>query len=158
MSEELGDDRLLIYIDHLKMVKADLEIRFRDLLDLDVPVWVVQPFQADVVSCELPIQEHLVDLKCDVEAQATFRTCGWGSMWTKYATRYPALWEKTKLLLLAFPTTYLVEQGFSQVLHMQSKYRNRLDLMASGALRLKLTSLQPAVKTLAGKHQAQGSH
>uniref|UniRef100_A0A3Q3B2L2 DUF4371 domain-containing protein n=1 Tax=Kryptolebias marmoratus TaxID=37003 RepID=A0A3Q3B2L2_KRYMA len=116
VSEEVTDDRLQIYVEHLKMVKADLEIRFRDLLDLDVPVWVVQPFQADVVDCELAIQEHLVDIQCNIEAQATFRTSGWSSMWAKYASRYPALWEKTKLLLLAFPTTYLVEQGFSQVL------------------------------------------
>ncbi|XP_071397542.1 zinc finger BED domain-containing protein 5-like [Centroberyx affinis] len=157
VSEALTDDRLLIYIDHLRMVKADMEIRFRDLLNLDVPVWVVQPFQADVTECEPAVQEHLIDIQCDDEAQATFRTSGWGSMWVKYAQRYPALWEKTRLLLLAFPTTYLVEQGFSQVLHMQSKYRNRLDLMASGALWLKLTSLQPAVKKLAENHQAQGS-
>ncbi|XP_071394012.1 zinc finger BED domain-containing protein 5-like [Centroberyx affinis] len=158
VSEALTDDRLLIYIDHLRMVKADMEIRFRDLLNLDVPIWVVQPFQADVTECEPAIQEHLIDIQCDDEAQATFRTSGWGSMWVKYAQRYPALWEKSRLLLLAFPKTYLVEQGFSQVLHMQSKYRNRLDLMASGALRLKLTSLQPAVKKLAENHQAQGSH
>ncbi|XP_071771056.1 zinc finger BED domain-containing protein 5-like [Centroberyx gerrardi] len=158
VSEALTDDRLLIYTDPLRMVKADMEIRFRDLLNLDVPVWVVQPFQADVTECEPAIQERLVDIQCDDEAKATFRTSGWGSMWVKYAQRYPALWEKTRLLLLAFPTTYLVEQGFSQVLHMQSKYRNRLDFMASGALRLKLTSLQPAVKKLAENHQAQGSH
>ncbi|XP_029281523.1 SCAN domain-containing protein 3-like isoform X2 [Cottoperca gobio] len=159
VSEALTDDRLLIYIDHLRMVKADMEIRFKDLLDLDVPIWVVQPFQADVVNkCEPAIQEHLIDIQCDDEAQATFLTSDWGSMWVKYAELYPALWEKIKLLLLSFPTTYLVEQGFSQVLHMQSKYRNRLDLMDSGALRLKLTSLQSAVKKLTEKHQVQGSH
>uniref|UniRef100_A0A096M6F6 DUF4371 domain-containing protein n=1 Tax=Poecilia formosa TaxID=48698 RepID=A0A096M6F6_POEFO len=130
VSEELTDDCLLIYVEHLKMVQADLAMRFRDLLDLEVLVWVVQLFQADVVDCEIAIQEHLVN----------------------------ALWEKARLLLLAFPTTYLVEQPFSQVLHMQSKYRNRLDSAASGALRLKLTSLQPATKKLAEKHQVQGSH
>uniref|UniRef100_A0A3Q3B2X0 DUF4371 domain-containing protein n=1 Tax=Kryptolebias marmoratus TaxID=37003 RepID=A0A3Q3B2X0_KRYMA len=112
------------------------------------------PFQADVVDCELAIQEHLVDIQCDIEFQATFLTSGWSSMWAKYASCYPALWEKTKLLLLAFPTTYLVEQGFSHVLHLQSKYRNHQDLVASGALQLKLTSLQPPIKKLAEKHQA----
>lgn len=158
MSEALTDERLLIYTDHLRMVNADLKVRFRDLLDLDVPTWVVQPFQADVVECEPAIQEHLIDIQSDDEAQAVFRTSGWGNMWVKYAQRYPALWEKARLLLLAFPTTYLVEQGFSQVLHMQSKYRNRLNLTSSGALRLKLTSLQPAVKKMAANHQGQGSH
>ncbi|XP_010775064.1 zinc finger BED domain-containing protein 5-like, partial [Notothenia coriiceps] len=158
VSEALTDERLLIYTDHLRMVNADLKIRFRDLLDLDVPTWVVQPFQADVAECEPAIQEHLIDIQSDDEAQAIFRTSGWGNMWVKYSQRYPALWEKARLLLLAFPTTYLVEQGFSQVLHMQSKYRNRLNLTTSGALRLKLSSLQPAVKKLAENHQAQGSH
>lgn len=158
MSEELTDDRLFIYVEHLKTVRADLKMRFWDLLDLEVPVWVVQPFQVDMVDCDIAIQEHLVDVQCDVEAQAIFRTFGWGSMWTKYATRYPTLWEKARLLLLAFLTTYLVEQGFSQVLHMQSKYRNRLNLATSGALWLKLSSLQPAIKKLAEKHQVQGSH
>uniref|UniRef100_A0A3P9NB26 HAT C-terminal dimerisation domain-containing protein n=1 Tax=Poecilia reticulata TaxID=8081 RepID=A0A3P9NB26_POERE len=104
------------------------------------------------VDCKIAIQEHLVDV------QAIFCTLGWGSMWTKYATRYQAFWEKARLLLVAFPTTYLVEQAFNQVLHMQSKYRNRLDLAASGALWLKLTCLQPATKKLAEKHQVQGSH
>ncbi|KAK9960341.1 hypothetical protein ABG768_008202, partial [Culter alburnus] len=158
VSEALTDDLLLVYTDHLTMVKANMEIRFRDLLNLDVPSWVVQPFQADVIESEAAIQEHLVDIQCDDEAQAIFRTSGWCSMWVKYAQQYPALWQKIRLPILAFPTTYLVEQGFSQVIHMQSKYRNHLDLHASGALRLKLTSLQPAVKKLAEKHRAQGSH
>ncbi|KAJ8010017.1 hypothetical protein DPEC_G00070600 [Dallia pectoralis] len=52
VSEAHTDGRVLIYVDHLKVVKADLEIHIRDLLDLDVPVWVVKPFQADVVHWE----------------------------------------------------------------------------------------------------------
>ncbi|ROJ30521.1 Zinc finger BED domain-containing protein 5 [Anabarilius grahami] len=123
VSESLTDDLLLVYTDHLTMVKADMEIRFRDLLNLDVPSWVVQPFQADVIECEPAIQEHLVDIQCDDEAQAIFRTSGWCSMWVKYAQRYPALWQKIRLLILAFPTTYLVEQGFSQVIHMRGRRR-----------------------------------
>ncbi|KAJ8010245.1 hypothetical protein DPEC_G00073000 [Dallia pectoralis] len=90
-----------------------------------------------------------------VEAQATFRTSGWGSCVPNM--RSLALWEKTRLLI-AFPTTCLVEQGSSHVLQIQSKYRNCLDLMASGTLQLKLTSLQFAEKKLAEKHQTQGSY
>ena len=33
---------------NLKTVKADVEIRFWDVANLDVPDWVTQPFQADV--------------------------------------------------------------------------------------------------------------
>uniref|UniRef100_A0A3Q3VYA2 HAT C-terminal dimerisation domain-containing protein n=1 Tax=Mola mola TaxID=94237 RepID=A0A3Q3VYA2_MOLML len=136
VSEALADEGLLVYIDHLRMVKADMGICFRDLLDLDIPIWVVQPFQVEVTQCEPAIQEHLFDIQSDDEAKAIFRTSGWGGMWAKYAKRYPALWEKMRLLLLAFPASYLVEPGFSHVLHMQSTYRNGLDLMASGTLHL----------------------
>uniref|UniRef100_A0A3Q3VS94 HAT C-terminal dimerisation domain-containing protein n=1 Tax=Mola mola TaxID=94237 RepID=A0A3Q3VS94_MOLML len=122
--------KAVIYcISETMMVKADMGICFRDLLDLDIPIWVVQPFQVEVTQCEPAIQEHLFDIQSDDEAKAIFRTSGWGGMWAKYAKRYPALWEKMRLLLLAFPASYLVEPGFSHVLHMQSTYRNGLDLM-----------------------------
>lgn len=105
MSEALTDDHLLIYTNQLRMVKADMEIRFRDLLNLDVPIWVVQPSQADMTECKPTIQEHLVYIQSDNAAQATLGYSGWGSMWVKYAQRYPALWEKTRLLLFAFLKT-----------------------------------------------------
>jgi len=59
-----------------------------------------------------------------------------------------------KLLLLAFPTTYFVEQGFCHVLNTRHKYRNRLDMNKTGgnAIRLKLSSLQIDLKKLADKH------
>nr|XP_054592103.1 zinc finger BED domain-containing protein 5-like [Nothobranchius furzeri] len=93
VSSKLTDEELLCYTEHLRMIKADMELRFRDLQNLQVPYWILEPFQ-----------------------------------------------------------------GFSQVLYMQSKYRNRLNLIASGALRLKLSSLNPSTKTLAANHQGQGSH
>ncbi|XP_051950665.1 zinc finger BED domain-containing protein 5-like [Xyrauchen texanus] len=154
----LTDNHLLRYTDHLRAVKADMEIRFRDLDQLDVPEWVMEPFQVDVSRTEDEIQETLIDLQNDEEAKSTFRTCGWRVMWATHGQRFPLLWKRIRLLLLAFPTSYLVEQGFSQALHMQTKYRSRLNLVTSGALRLKLTSLCPDVKKLAASHQAQGSH
>ncbi|XP_070408073.1 zinc finger BED domain-containing protein 5-like [Nothobranchius furzeri] len=126
VSSKLTDEELLCYTEHLRMIKADMELRFRDLQNLQVPYWILEPFQVDVFEKEPIIQEHLIDLQNDEEAQATFHTSGW--------------------------------QGFSQVLYMQSKYRNRLNLIASGALRLKLSSLNPSTKTLAANHQGQGSH
>ena len=158
MLDELTDGHLLVYSDHLKAVKADMEVRFRDLDQLAVPDWVMEPLQQDVASSEEAIQESLIDLQNDAEAMATFRTSGWRALWITHGQRFPQLWERVHLLLLTFPTSYLVEQGFSQALHMQSKYRNRLNLISSGALRLKLTSQCPDVKTLAANHQPQGSH
>ena len=99
-----------------------MEIRFRDFTNLDVPNWVVKPFQADIFQNEAAIQENLIDLENDREAQATFRTSGWHAMWAMQGQRFRTLWEKARILFLAFPTSYLVEQVFSQVLQMQPKY------------------------------------
>ncbi|XP_028440786.1 protein FAM200A-like [Perca flavescens] len=156
--DELTDNHLLRYADHLRAVKADMEIRFRDLEQLEVPEWVTEPFQTNASRSEAEIQETLIDLQNDEEAKATFRACGWRVLWAMHGQRFPLLWKRICFLLLAFPTSYLVEQGFSQALHMQTKYRSRLNLVTSGALRLKLTSLCPDVKKLAASHQAQGSH
>jgi len=69
-------------------------------------------------------------------------------------------WRKVKLLLLLeFPTTYVTEQGFKQLLHIPNKYRNRLDMNKTGgnATQIKLTNLQPALKNLQIKSQGQCS-
>ena len=74
------------------------------------------------------------------------------------ATTFPQLWEKARLYFIAFPTSYLVECGFSRVLHLLSKARNRLDVVQRGDLRLALTTLEPEVNKLAKLYQAQRSH
>ncbi|CAL8342268.1 unnamed protein product [Arctogadus glacialis] len=151
--DELTDGHLLVYTDHLKAVKAGMEVCFRDLDQLAVPDWVMELLQHDAASSEEASQESIIDLQNNAEAMATFRTSVWRALWLTHGQRFPQLWERFHLLLLVFPTSYLAEQGFSQALHMQSKYRNPLDLVSSGALRLKLTSQCPDVKTLAAGHQ-----
>ena len=125
---------------------------------MDIPFWVIQPFSCSAIEYEPVLQEQLIDLQSDVEAQCIFRESGWEKLWLKSSERFPVLWEKVRPLLFCFPTTYLAEQGFSQTLYMQTKYRNRLDLVKSGALCLKLTTLSPEVEYLAKSHQAQRSH
>jgi hypothetical protein len=62
------------------------------------------------------------------------------------------------LLLLSFPSTYLVEKGFSVVVQILTKQRNRLDICNKGDLRLALTNIEPDIATLATTHQAQDNH
>ena len=54
------------------------------------------------------------------------------------------------MLLLKFPTKYVAEQGFNQVLHMRNKYRNILDVNNTGGnvIWRKLTNLLAALKNL----------
>lgn len=68
------------------------------------------------------------------------------------------LWDKAELYVIALPTSYLVESGFSRVSQLLSKVCNRLDIVKGGDLRLSLTSMEPDIKKLAEQHQPQESH
>jgi hypothetical protein len=63
--------------------------------------------------------------------------------------------HKAKLYVIAFPTPYLVESGFSWMTYLLSKVRNRLDVVKKDDLRLSLTTLQPDIQQLSTVHQAQ---
>jgi len=60
---------------------------------------------------------------------------------------------------MLFPTTYVAEQGFNQVLHMRNKFCNHLDMNKTGGnvTQLKLTNLQPASKNLQKKARGKVS-
>ena len=77
---------------------------------------------------------------------------------TNDIAKYPLLRDKAQLYVIAFPSSYLVESGFSRVSHLLSKVRNRLDIVKRGDLRLSLTSMEPDIKKLTEQHQPQGSH
>ena len=75
-------------------------------------------------------------------------------------TKYPisTSFARNLKLLLPFPSSYLAECGFSAVNDLLLKKRNRLDITRRGDLRLKLTKLEPDIKSLCRRHDAQGSH
>jgi hypothetical protein len=139
-------------------VKEDVESRYEDLLALDVPMWITLPFDADPSNVEDSLQEELIELQCDSEAKSLFTLRGYQAMWIQMSCRYPNLWMKAELLFVAFPTTWLVEAGFSAVTVLLSKARNRLNITTAGDLRLYLTKCLPDIPSLVAKHQAQGSH
>ena len=105
------------------------------------------------------MQEPLIELQSDEIMRAKFQD-GKYNIWktNDVATKYPLLWDKAQLYVIAFPTSYLVESGFSRVSQLLSKARNRLDIVKRGDLRLSLTSMEPDIKKLVEQHQPQGSH
>ncbi len=60
----------------------------------------------------------------------------------------PVSWSKAEQLPITFPTTWQVESGFSVVVRMLTKPRNRLLITTSDDLRLRLTNLQPTFASL----------
>lgn len=160
ISSELTDEDLVVYVKHLKQLHDDMQARFSDLLQMTVPHWFVDPFVADSSDVDITLQESLVELQNDTTAQARFKHGGRQKLWlnNEMPLKYPLLWKEAKLFVLAFPTSYLVESGFSKVIFLLSSTRNRLDIEKRGDLRLALTTLEPNIENLAVLHQSQGSH
>ena len=159
VSSDLQDEDLELYGEYLENMHEDMQARFSDLLRMDIPTWVSIPFEVNVSEIDISLQEPLIELQSDEIMRAKYQD-GKYNIWktNDVATKYPLLWDKAQLYVIAFPTSYLVESGFSRVSQLLSKARNRLDIVKRGDLRLSLTSMEPDIKKLVEQHQPQGSH
>ncbi|KAL4148924.1 hypothetical protein QTP88_003062 [Uroleucon formosanum] len=149
---------LEIYCAHLESLKDDMSTRFKDINDLIIPEWVLNPFLADIQNLQPSIQEELLEVNHNEEAKIDFKHNGYELFWLKQKSMYPQLWKEVELLIMTFSSTYLVEKGFSAVQQLLTKSRNKLEICERGDLRLMLTSIEPDIISLAGNHQPQGSH
>lgn len=154
----IQDNDLQVYCDHLGMLHKDMSERFTDLLLIEIPDWVINPFSDAENVCQEAVEEELVGLKNDIELKPKFKK-SYHEFWLQkeISNRYPALWAIVKKLFVAFPTSYLVERGFSVVLKLLSQ-RNRLQIIDRGDLRLVLTSFPPDIEKLISHHQVHPSH
>ena len=114
-------------------------VRFHDLIQMDISDWILDPFSSQVENIDVSLQESMIDLQSDHQARARFSQ-GFHNLWLsiEMPSNYPLLWVNAKLFLTAFPTSYLVEFGFSCVNQLLIKRRNRLDIEERGDLRLLL--------------------
>ena len=90
----LSDTDLYCYSSHLEALKEDLVIRFKDLKELKIPEWVVNPFLADANNADPILFEEHIDLQNDFESKVLFQQTGYEAFWPKQQDRYPHLWKK----------------------------------------------------------------
>nr|XP_049579058.1 protein FAM200A-like [Syngnathus scovelli] len=155
----IPDDDLQVYCTHLDELHRDMSERFEDILLLEIPDWVISPF-LNVEGEETGVaEEELISIQNDIELRPKFKK-SYQDFWLqkKISDCYQVLWNKVKMYLIAFPTSYLVERGFSAVTLLLSKQRNRLKITDRGDLRLLLSEFQPDVEKLMSLHQAHPSH
>ncbi|CAK9816137.1 SCAN domain-containing protein 3 [Anthophora plagiata] len=157
---EVTDTSLLVIVNHLNILSADLKERFSDLKQIDFPTWMMQPMLVDLSDISnMQYQEELAELQNDESVKTSFNKKG-AMAWLCEETeiKYPNSNKCARKLLRPFPSSFLAECGFSAVNDLLVKKRNRLDITQRGDLRLKLTKLEPNIKSLCSKHQAQGCH
>nr|XP_039259580.1 SCAN domain-containing protein 3-like [Styela clava] len=152
------ENERLKYCARLQNLVEDMNIRFEDLISLTVPRWIVQPFSAEPADLKVELQDQFIDLLHDEESKMDFTDDRYDVFWCRSSSKYPTIFEEVEPWILSFPTSYMVEKGFSAVTLLLSKQRNRLSITKRGDLRLFLTKMSPKIKKLAEEHQAHPSH
>ena len=79
------DEDLFTYGQHLAALRADLNRRFQDILHLDIPDWVLNPFargktQIPDIDESILIQEQLIELSTNEELKPMFEQ-GYHTFW-----------------------------------------------------------------------------
>lgn len=156
---KVSSGALKTILEHLRGLIDDFNKRFSDLIAMNISLWINQPFAISLEDVELEFQQELAEVQSSKTLESTFRTKG-VLMWLddEVGSRYPRCASHAKSVLVHFPSSYLVECGFSAVNDMVTSKRNRLEITQRGDLRLKLTSIAPEIKKLCAQQTAQISH
>ncbi|KFD45188.1 LOW QUALITY PROTEIN: hypothetical protein M514_13935, partial [Trichuris suis] len=136
------DQDIEVYWEQLEMLHEDLKRRFREVLSMAVPNWVIEPFASDD-DAELHLQGELVDLH---------RDCVMHMQHFSRRSKYQLYIRVFKRLLIAFSSSPLVERCFSVVTDLLTKKRSRLQVVNRGDLRLRVTGIEPDIEKLVRSH------
>lgn len=146
---------------HLEVLSANFEGYFSDIDDLSMEsVWIHNPFSFDTstMSDNDPAKDDFIDFQEDPRKKADFEKTGLDvkQFWCEQMAAYPSLAIRAMNVLVPFTTTYLCETGFSALLNLKSKWRNRLDV--SDDMRVTLSVTVPRFHVLIAQKQQQKSH
>lgn len=123
-------------------------------LDSHTVSWVVNPFKSELA--DLPEQpeglaEELIELRSNNETKMEFESKDdlSGFWMSKTAKAYKTAHMEATKMLLPFATTYLCEQGFSTLVNLKTKYRNRLN--PEDSILVAVTSKIPDIEFVVSK-------
>ena len=142
----------------LQLLHDEFLLYYPDIKDRDLPEWRMtrNPFFVDPDTVPLSIQEELIDLTSNSNARDDHEQMSIESFWVKYAQSYRAVGGVALKILLPFSSTYLCESGFSSLVFIKNKYRNRLDCESD--MICALSAIEPQFEYLARSKQTHSSH
>ena len=113
-------------------------------LDLWVLVFILSnPFSFDIsrLSDSDLAKDDFIEFQEDPRKKADFERAGMDvkQFWCEQISAYPSLAMNAMNVLVPFTTTYLCETGFSALLNLKSKWRNRFDVSDDMQVALSVT-------------------
>uniref|UniRef100_A0A671YYZ8 Uncharacterized protein n=1 Tax=Sparus aurata TaxID=8175 RepID=A0A671YYZ8_SPAAU len=141
--KDVGRSTVASFKQHLQDLHSQLGIYFPEL-DTSFE-WIRNPFgdktHIEQVSSKLSPREvdSLVDIASDGTLRTTFREKGLTDFWLHIQPEHPELADSALKLLMPFPTTYNCEVGFSSLVGLKTKQRNRINVDYDMRLKLSRT-------------------
>ncbi|XP_067939771.1 protein FAM200C-like [Watersipora subatra] len=130
---------------HLEHIHTEFKRYFPEIPREDLDL-TINPFQCEVNMVPDDCQDEFLELKFYSAAKLSFGTMSIADFWPTMSACYPKVAKIALHKLLPFVTTYLCESGFSTLLTIKSKARNRL--MAQDDLRCALSETKPRIEVL----------
>ena len=83
--------KTLRYSGHLEKLKKDMFERLDDVINMEIPEWIIRPFSCDLQQVPIELQESLIDLRCDDVVKASFSEYDYNILWCNVADHYPGI-------------------------------------------------------------------
>ncbi|CAM1331733.1 Uncharacterised protein r2_g4062 [Pycnogonum litorale] len=141
--------------EHLEHLHTEFKRYFPEISNEDLDL-LINPFQCEVSMVPDECQDQFLELKFDSAAKISFEKMSVNEFWPTMSASYPKVAKVALRKLIPFVTTYLCESGFSALLAIKSKARNRL--MVEDDLRCALSKTKPRIELLCQNEQQQKSH
>ncbi|XP_066969131.1 SCAN domain-containing protein 3-like [Macrobrachium rosenbergii] len=160
LNEVLADGQLSSTLskeimDHLSQLDDEFRCYFPDLSPQHAGL-AKNPFLCQVDDVLEDAQGEFIELIHDSTAKNVFPSNSLSSFWCSMMESYPKISDLAVRVLLPFASTYLCESGFSSLLAIKTKSRNKLSV--EDDLRCALAATEPRIHELVAQKQPQKSH
>ncbi|XP_045130239.1 protein FAM200A-like [Portunus trituberculatus] len=147
-------EKIITHLDHLG---DEFKRYFPGINTEDISVRLTRnPFICQVDGVLEDMQNEFLGLKHDSSAKDEFRAQNLEEFCVNMRGAYPQLSNNALKILTLFSTTYLSESGFSTLLTIKPKARNRLDVECD--ILCAFAKTNPDIDTLVHKKQHHPSH
>lgn len=146
-------------VQHLSAVIDSLKQYFPDMDNRQSSSWMVRPLTTDdniIKDEDVAAKVEFLGLRENTTCRVEFQNYDLSTFWRKAGAEYPVIANRALKMLIPFATTYRCESGFSTLVTLKTKARNRLNV--EHYLRCALSETKPNITKLMNAKQYQRAH
>ena len=134
-------------ISHLKALQEQM-INYFNISEITVKGWIRNPFTVCLGSIDDTdvVENDLIEIRASAIMQQNFNAISPLEFWCSLINSYPSMSKRALTKLIPFATTYLCKAGFSILVAIKTKNRNRLNIKHD--MRIALSKTPPQVDVL----------